>query len=99
MSWHTVIRHQNVTARIKHEQLPEGRFPGELDNTTRTDIGCKLIISSGFRPCTGKSDKQLRIAFQQPSGKFDIASLRPTSQRQQVARVRIKQDEWRRTDA
>src|SRR5689334_21741487 len=99
MSWPTVIRNQNCAARVKHEQVPQSSFSGKSDDAIRTDLVRKLPIGHGFGWRTGKSDKQIRVPFEQLSGKLDIIRRRPTSQREQVARVRIEQDEWRRTDA
>src|SRR5437667_11376431 len=99
MSRAAVIRHQNLTAGVKHEHLPQSRFSGKPDDAIRTDLVRKLLIGHGFGWRTGKSDKHVRVTFEQPSGKFDITRCRPTSQREQVARVRVEQDEWRRTDS
>ena len=99
MSRAAVIRHQNLTAGVKHEDLPQSRFSGKPDNAVRTNLVCKLVIGYSFARCTGKSDKQLWVMFKQPPRKFDITQGRPAPQRQQVACVRVEQDEWRRTDA
>ena len=98
MSRATVIRHQNRTAGVKDEHLPQSRFSGKPDDAVRTNLVCKLVIGHGFARRTGKSNKQLRVMFEQPPRKFDITQRRPPPQRQQVARVRVEQDEWRRTD-
>ena len=99
MSRATVIRHQNLTARVKHEHLPQSRFSGKPDDAVGTNLVCKLVIGASFGRRTGKPDKQLRVTFEQPPRKLDITQRRPAPQRQQVARVRVEQDEWRRTDA
>src|SRR6476646_5918210 len=98
MSRATVIRHQNLTARVQREHLSQSRFSGKPDDAVRTDLVCKLVIGASFGRCTGKPNKQLRVTFEQPPRKFDVTQRRPPPQWQQIARVRIEQDEWRRTD-
>src|SRR5262249_22546930 len=98
MSWATVVRDQNFTAHVKHEQLPKRRFSGETDHTVRTDFICKPVIWNRFIRSTCKSDKQLWIPVEQPPREFAIRQRRPPPQRQQIACVRVEQDEWRRTD-
>src|SRR6476646_11377199 len=98
MSRATVIRHQNLTTRVQREHLSQSRFSGKPDDAVRTNLVCKQVIGASFGRRTGKPNKQLRVTFEQPPRKFDITLFRPTPQRQQVARVRVEQDEWRRTD-
>src|SRR5207249_645578 len=57
MSWATVIRHQNLTAGVKHEHLPQSRFSGKPDDAIRTDLVRKPVVRSGFGRGTCKSDK------------------------------------------
>src|SRR5438067_4368928 len=98
MSRATVIRHQNLTARVQREHLPQSRFSGKRDDAVRTNLVCKLVVGPSFGRRTSKPNKQLRVTLEQPARKFDITQRRPPPQRQQVARVRVEQDEWRRTD-
>src|ERR1700757_3780068 len=99
MSRATVVRDQNFTAHVKHEQLPKRRFSSETDDAVRTDFICNPVIETGFIRGTGKSDKKVWITFEQSPREFDIMRRRPPSQRQQIACVRVKQDKWRRIHA
>src|SRR5215471_17911610 len=99
MSRAAVVRDQNFTAHVKHEQLSQSRFSGEWKDPTGTNLFCKPVIGTGFTGSTCKSDKQLWVKFEQPTREFDITRRRPPPQRQQIACVRVEQDNWRRTDA
>src|SRR4029450_14138640 len=71
---------------------------GNRADPASTHLIWEPVIWTGFCRGTGKSDKQVWITFEQSPGQFDITHRRPPSQRQQVACVRVEQDEWRRTD-
>src|SRR3954466_4602423 len=99
MSRATVIRDQYLTARVQHEYLSQSGFSRKRYDAVRTNLPGQLIVSTSFGGRTGEPNKQLRVPFEQPPRKFDITQRRPAPQRQQVTRVRVEQDEWRRTDA
>src|SRR4249919_1963896 len=96
MSRATVVCYQYLTPHVQREHLSEGRFPSKPDDSLRTNLICELVVRASFGRRTGKPNKQLRITFEQPSRKFDITQRRPPPQRQQVARIRIEQDDRRR---